>query len=112
MDYTMSGGQQIKGFAVCSKFANLPLKFKEGDTPYLKYKAQVGVLERIAIRRIRIDFYEKTFNVLYETYYDQHGARYESDELVNKQDAVALATAYYEKQKRKITKEVNKILDQ
>ena len=110
MDVGISGGIRIEGFAIVTRTVRIPLKFKEGDTPYLKYKAIRGTLERIAVRRIRLDAYDQTYGQYYETYYDQHNARYNDTELIDREEAIALASAFYQRLMSKTYRSMEKLL--
>lgn len=94
---TAMAGIKIGGYGVHSRSMRIGVRYREGDRPFLRYKATQGVLEQVAIRQVRIDAYDRTYNQFFETYYDQHGSRYNGEELVSESEAIRLASLHYER---------------
>lgn len=91
----MSRDVIVGGFAVVSRSYNIPVKYKEGETAYLSFRAREGKLEQVAIRSIKIFMTGGPPNI---TYYDNLNARYNEGELIDLEEAKQLAKNYYEYQ--------------
>ena len=68
------------------------IAFSIGDTAWLKYKAEKGILESIVIKKIRlVDFTYKGLGLAYILYVDTFNALYNDYDLIYYADAVAIA---------------------
>jgi hypothetical protein len=97
--WTPSGGLDISGCANAFHVDTIPLTFGVGDIAFLRSQALKGVLERITIKRVgaRTDINHNCGDPLIN-YIDSFNAHYMANELVTHAEAIALATAYLERQ--------------
>ena len=98
--WVADGGVEIGGCASVSLDRVLSLAFNVGDIVFLRSKALVGVLERVAIKRI-VSRNDTTFSSgkgYLVNYVDSYNSRYMELELVSYEDALALVNAYKERQ--------------
>lgn len=100
MDYLYegSGGISVGGCVRAVKRIFYIFKYAPGTTLYLCYKAKRGVLERITIKKINVIANSKTGYIPTPIYVDTYNALYNEWDLCTESNAVALATAFYEKQ--------------
>jgi hypothetical protein len=67
------------------------IRFVKGDQAWLRYKAQVGILESIFIKKYKIFGDQATYGVIY---FDTVNAAYNDGDLISNADAIALVQAY------------------
>lgn len=98
-DYTYigSGGAETLGCAEVSMKVYYVYPYGEGSIVFLRYKAERGVLEKIAIKRVLIRQNAKTGGAVLFLYQDTLNALFNESDLCTQEEAVAIATAYYEK---------------
>ena len=97
-NYVSEGGITISGnsFAYRRKFIHF--KYGPGSTLFLSYKAKMGVLERVTIKRIDVWSNYKTNFLKVPIYVDTLNAFYNESDLCTEADAVSLAKELYQKQ--------------
>lgn len=93
------GGLTIGGCSVNYKKYSISFKFKENDIAYIKFKAEKGILEKIAVKAIY--FNQGKLNSFSQggkriiIYIDSLNALYMEHELVTRIEAEDLITTYY-----------------
>lgn len=100
--YIGSGTVYTKGCAITKKITYINYKYGENSIVYLKYKAEKGIIERIAIKRVLLNSGPKTYNQIIPIYQDTLNSLYNEDELILEADAKALALAYWTKRQENI----------
>lgn len=100
--YVGSGTVYTKGCAVTKKITYIQYKYGENSIVYVKYKAEKGIIERIAIKRVLLNSGPKTFNKIIPIYEDTLNSLYNEDDLILEEDAKALALAYWTKRQESI----------
>lgn len=100
MNYTYegSGGISIAGCAEHRKTLFLIFKYAPGSDLYICYKAAKGVLEKIKIKKIIVGRGYRTRLIGTPLYQDTLNALFNEWDLCTESEAIALATAYYDKQ--------------
>lgn len=71
------------------------IKYSVGSIVYPIYKAEVGILEKVAIKSYHVLVEQSTENYPVVRYKDTFNAIWFEDELCSKTEAVELATNYY-----------------
>jgi hypothetical protein len=94
--YISSGFAKTGGCAKTQKAIYVHYKWGENSIVYLKYKAQKGILERIAIKRVILNAGTKTYNKIVPIYQDTLNSLYNESELISEVDARNLALEYWE----------------
>lgn len=92
--YIGTGGIRAAGCANARRRIKYILKFAEGSTAYLCYKAKKGVLESVVIKRVRLVSNSRTFNKVVPIYTDTLNAIFNEEELCTGDEALAAATLY------------------
>lgn len=100
-----SGTVVIRGCFSISFSYNFTYRFAEGSIVYLVYKAQKGVLEKVAIKEVRL---VSNSGVTIPQYIDTYNATYFDEDLCVQTDAISLATTYLQNR----LNEVNNIIGQ
>ena len=100
--YVGSGTAYTKGCAHTKKITYIQYKYGENSIVYLKYKAEKGIIERIAIKRVLLNSGPKTYNKIVPIYQDTLNSLYNENELILEADARALALAYWTKRQNSI----------
>lgn len=96
--YAMTGGIKVVGCGKVDKIVYMTFRYSPGSTLFLCYKAARGVLEPVTIKKIILNsnfirrisptpLYQDTLNSFYNEW-----------DLCSQSQAVAAATAYYNKQ--------------
>lgn len=98
-NYAGTGGISMFGCAKATVSVFYNYAFGEGSIVFLKYKANKGILERIAIKKVIVKKNRHTMGQPVFLYQDSLNAYYNESELVSHQDAVNLAIAYHERQR-------------
>ena len=93
---TISGGAAIMGCAVITFFDRLITLFAAGDIVFNIDKARKGVMERIVIKKIKVINASLIGGQTEVMYVDTLNALWNEVDLIDYDDALALATAYYE----------------
>jgi len=96
MQYTGSGGINIFGCARIKQSNYYTYKYGENSIVFLRYKAVRGVLEKIAIKKVILKQGYRTGGQVIPLYQDTFNAYYNEEELCTHQEAVDLATIYFE----------------
>jgi hypothetical protein len=96
IQYTATGGISFYGCARVKLSAYYTYKFGENSIVFLRYKAVRGVLEKIAIKKVTLQSGYKTGGLIVPLYQDTLNSYYNEEELCTHQEAVDLATLYYE----------------
>lgn len=93
----------IGGCSVNTRKNCFQIKYKENDTVYIKEKAERGLLRKVSIKRVIVNsgrngscFNKPHSHLLSVIYQDTLNSLYNERDLVPKDEAVALATTYYE----------------
>lgn len=101
-DFIYEGsGSIIVNNPCCPKYGfrkNFIYKFKVGDTPYIKYRAQMGKLEKVTIKTVKILGGAFSYDQMKVIYIDTYNFLYNENELIWDTLAVELAKEWYEKQ--------------
>ncbi len=97
------GGVTMGGCAEVGMSIFKYLKYGPGSVVYLCYRARIGILERIAIKKVNLVNNQRTYSAYIPVYVDNNNFLYNEDELCNESEAVSLAIAYYERQLAEIT---------
>jgi hypothetical protein len=96
--YTGSGGSKL-GFCVSFwKINNYPHKWKIGDILFVVPSANIGVLEKVCVKQVKVISKHQTNGSFYFLYIDTTNAIYNENELTTEYDALILAKLYFEKQ--------------
>lgn len=64
---------------------------------FARHKANVGVLEKVVIKTYKIIKSHKTWGQYVVQFFDTHNRIWFANELVEEEDALALAESYYER---------------
>jgi hypothetical protein len=91
--YEGGGGIRIGGCAAYKLTINVAFPYGPGQTVYLIYRAQKGILEKITIKRINLvrrGSYQRV-----PIYVDMNNFLYNEDELCYESQAIDYAVAYY-----------------
>lgn len=96
IQYTATGGISLFGCARVKYSAYYTYKYGENSIVFLRYKAVRGILEKIAIKKVILQSGYKTGGHVVPLYQDTLNAYYNEEELCTHQEAVDLATIYYE----------------
>lgn len=78
-------------------------KWGERSVVFLKYKAEKGILEKIAIKEVLLNF---KFGFYKPVYMDTLNSLYNEEELINEQQARMLAQAYINRRKAAIAESI------
>lgn len=92
--YVASGGLSLRRCGLIWEFSPRLVRavnFLPGEKAWLKYKAQIGIIEFVVVKKIK--FFDNLYGVMY---FDTFNRAYNEDDLVGETTAVALATAYLE----------------
>lgn len=89
-----SGGIEVGGCANVFHVKCIVLKFGIGDIAFVKKKAKNGILEKVAIKKVRASNKPETLI----NYVDTYNAIHVESGLVTHAEALALATAYLQNQ--------------
>jgi hypothetical protein len=97
MTFAYQGGGTIKldGCVCPTKQIYLYYKWSENSFAYLKYKAQKGVMERIAIKRVIINKNARTAYADVVLYQDTLNSLYNESDLITEDEAKYLAQIYW-----------------
>lgn len=90
--YTASGGLRLSGCTGVVESTYLLYKFPEGSIAYLCKKARCGILEKVAIRRVKCT---NIGSEIFPIYFDTFDAVYEEGDLCTHQQAVKFAKQFY-----------------
>lgn len=96
--YTGSGGFSLP---ICTKYwktNNYLHKWKVGEIVFTKFNAIKGILEKVAIKQVKLISKKNIFGQVYFLYIDTNNSIYEENELISEFDALTLAKDYYQKQ--------------
>jgi hypothetical protein len=104
--YTASGSLRFAGCTSSAACTFLLVKFKEGSFVYLCEKAQKGILERLAIRRVKCTEIKGQIIALY---FDTFNAVYNEEELCTHSEAVAKAKEFHLSQISGVQKLLDKV---
>jgi hypothetical protein len=74
---------------------NISVKYGPGTTVYLCYRATEGVLEKIAIKKVKLIRGYTSDNYPLALYFDMNNFIYNEDELCTESEAIARAIDYY-----------------
>lgn len=96
IQYTSTGGINLFGCARIKYSFYYNYKYGENSIVFLRYKATRGILEKIAIKKVILQSSYKTGGLIIPLYQDTLNSYYNEEELCTHQEAVDLATAYYE----------------
>lgn len=107
--HTMSGSMQVRGCFKTSRTYNVLYRFAEGSVVYRTDKAQRGVLEKIAIKGVRIVRTRETFNFPMVIYVDTFNALYDEGDLCTHAEALAYATAYLTRVAAEVQAEIDRL---
>lgn len=83
------------------------LKWKEGDEAWLYYEAVRGRLRSVFIKRVKVTVNEATFNQPEVIYFDLNNAAFNPEDLISNEEAINLATLYYQYRLEQAQKAVN-----
>ena len=100
-DENGKAGVHLFGYGVVDKSTVYILPYKEGDITFLKFRAEVGIIESIRIKRVlmNVDVYGLSSPI----YVDMDNAYYTEREFSDHAGAVVIANAYIDKQQQYIT---------
>jgi hypothetical protein len=100
-NHSSTGGVHLFGYGVVDKSTVYVLPYKEGDIAFLKFRAEVGIIESIRIKRVlmNVDVYGLSSPI----YVDMLNAYYTEREFLDHAAAVVIANAYIDKQQQYIT---------
>jgi hypothetical protein len=100
-DENGKAGVHLFGYGVVDKSTVYILPYKEGDITFLKFRAEVGIIESIRIKRVlmNVDVYGLSAPI----YVDMLNAYYTEREFLDHAGAVVIANAYIDKQQQYIT---------
>lgn len=94
--YIASGGITFSGCALTSKILIFTHRWNVGDVLYLKHKAQKGILEKIAIKKVLLQLDgEIQFPTAYK---DTHNGIHGESNLLSEQDALDLIDLFQQRQ--------------
>lgn len=96
--YKANGNICLSSLTSFSKKICIKTKFKERDIVYIKDKANKGVLESIAIKRIQLTANRCTGNQFVTLYEDFYNSLWNENQIINKQEAIDLAKIYLNRQ--------------
>ncbi len=82
-------------------------KYKEGSVLYSLQKAQLGILETIVIKRVRLVTSKATFGQIIVLYIDTFNGLWNENMLCTGPEATSLATAYLLQQQQALMDELN-----
>lgn len=99
MTYTEvgSGGILATGCSGVVYYNNVRTLYGAGDILYDVHKARKGVLQKVVIKGQRVIQSKKTHGLIVALYVDTYNGLWNESDLVQHEQAVLLATAYYEK---------------
>ena len=90
--HTMSGSVSVKGCFKSRRTSKVSFKFAAGAVVYRADKAAVGVLEAVSIKTVLTT---TTYGFTSSLYKDVNNALYTENDLLEHDDARALANEYY-----------------
>lgn len=93
MNYTGSGVTKTSGCAMTSSLVYTPYKWSVNSILYIKHKANKGILERVAIKRVILN---SAYNQIVPIYQDTLNSLWNEDDLLIEGQARDLAIAYLE----------------
>lgn len=96
--YTGSGGFKVD---LCVKYwpiYNYPHLWSVGDIVFIKDEAYRGILEKIAIKEVRVVSKKSIYGKFYFLYLDTNNRLWEENELVSEYNALLIAKNYFERQ--------------
>jgi AAA+ ATPase superfamily predicted ATPase len=108
-NYFSSGKIKVGGCAKTQRSIYVHYKWGENSIVYLKYKAQKGILEKIAIKRVILNSGPKTYNKIISIYQDTLNSLYNESDLITETEARSLAITYWETQEAEIKRNQCKI---
>lgn len=94
--YTATGGATFNGCAATEKITYINYRWGENSVLYVLAKAQKGILEQVAIKRVILNSGRKTFNQVIPIYQDTLNSLWNENDLILEADARTLAAAYWE----------------
>ena len=95
MCYTGSGFIHIYGDGDYNKLIPISYKWGEGSILYVKYRAEQGVIERIAIKKLLLNNVQDNYAV--PIYKDTFNRLWNEDDLILEDEARQIAVTYLEK---------------
>jgi hypothetical protein len=101
-EYVGSGIARFGGCAKTTKTVYIGYKWGENSILYVKYKAQKGILETVAIKRVLLNGGKKTFNKIIPIYQDTLNSLWNENDLILAEEARSLALDYWQKRQEEI----------
>jgi hypothetical protein len=100
-DENGKGGIHVFGYGVVDKSTVYTLPYKEGDVVFLKFRAEVGRIESIRIKRVLMNV--DVYGLASPIYVDMLNSYYTKRDFLDHAGAVVVANAYIDKQQQYIT---------
>jgi len=106
----------VGGCSVNTKKGCFQLKYKENDCLCLRSKAERGILCKVVIKKIVINsgrngncFNKPHSHLLFPLYFDTLNAIYMEEELVTKEEAIEIASLFYQNQIEETQKAIDSL---
>ena len=100
-NYSSNGGVHLFGYGVVDKSTSYTLSYKEGDVVFLNFRAEIGIIESIRIKRVLMNV--DVFGLSSPVYVDMLNSYYTERDFLDHAGAVVVANAYIDKQQQYIT---------
>lgn len=100
--YDGSGAIAVGGCAIYDKYIYVEYKWALNSLLFSKDKARKGIMELIAVKRVFVNNNSKTQRQSVKIYQDTHNGLWNEQDLIEEEEARALAIAYWEKRKQQI----------
>lgn len=97
-NHDSSGSLRLRSCTTARLRKFITTRWKAGDTLWVRAKAVKGLLRTVSIKRVRIASTVKTGSAVLPLYIDSYNGLWNETDLIDRDTAVALATAYYERQ--------------
>lgn len=94
-EYTGSGTIIVEGCTCPKKEIYLYYKWPENSIAYLKYKAEKGIMERVAIKKVIINKNYATKLAEVVLYQDTMNSLYNENDLITEEEAKYLAQVFW-----------------
>jgi hypothetical protein len=100
-NYSSTGGIHLFGYGVVDRSTAYTLPYKEGDVVFLKFRAEIGIIESIRIKRVLMNV--DASGLSSPVYIDMLNSYYTERDFSDHAGAVVIANAYINKQQQYIT---------
>lgn len=102
-NYQGSGFIEVSGCASVQKYTFILYRWDERSVVFLKPKAVRGVLERIAIKKVLLNYNMGNFIPIYK---DTLNSLYNESELISEFEARALAQDYIDRERQRVAENI------